>query len=198
MLRDLKDQPADKILALMQAFRDDPRSDKIDLGVGVYRNAEGVTPVMRAVKRAEKRLWETQETKAYTGLAGDPDYAAALSALILGDAHPGSRLAAVATPGGTGAIRQGLELIRLAAPGARVWLSAPTWPNHPSILRYLGMEMAEYRYFDAATGEWRHLRERRPKRAWLSDLDYSEGAMRSKRAVGGGAGRRGQLLILCV
>ena len=151
MLESLKPQPADKILQLMQMFREDPRESKIDLGVGVYRNAEGVTPVMRAVKAAERQIWESQTTKAYTGLAGDPAFAEALSALILGDARDETRLAAVATPGGTGAIRQALELIRSARPDATVWISAPTWPNHPSIIRHLGMKMAEYRYFDNAT-----------------------------------------------
>ena len=147
----LKEQPADKILALMSAFRADPRAEKIDLGVGVYRDAEGRTPVMRAVKEAERRLVAEQDTKAYTGLAGDPAFADAMIGLVLGDAVPRERIAAVATPGGTGAIRQALELIRLAAPGARVWLSNPPWPNHPSIIAYLGMPTASYRYFDEAT-----------------------------------------------
>lgn len=148
MLGSLTPQPADKILQLMEMFRADPRSEKVDLGVGVYRNAEGVTPVMRAVREAERRLVEAQTTKAYTGLAGDPAFAAAMADLILGDTVPSGRLAGAATPGGTGAIRQGLEMIRMASPHARVWLSAPTWPNHPSIIRYLGIPMAEYRYFD--------------------------------------------------
>ncbi len=151
MLEQLKDQPADKILALIAAFRDDPRKDKVDLGVGVYKDATGLTPVMRAVKAAEFRLWETQDTKAYTGLAGDPAFADAMIGLILNGAVARDRIAAVATPGGTGAIRQALELIRLAAPDAVVWLSNPTWPNHPSIIKYLGMKSAEYRYFDEAT-----------------------------------------------
>lgn len=151
MLNDLKPQPADKILALMQAYREDPREQKIDLGVGVYKNAQGVTPVMRAVKSAERELVETQTTKAYTALAGDPAYGEALSKLVLGDARDADRLACAATPGGTGAIRQGMELIKMAAPTATVWLSAPTWPNHPSIIKYLGLPMAEYRYFDNAT-----------------------------------------------
>ena len=151
MFETLKDQPADKILALMSAFRADPRDDKIDLGVGVYKDATGNTPVMRAVKEAERRILEGQTTKAYTGLAGDPAYADAMIGLILGDAVPRERVAAVATPGGTGAIRQALELIRMAAPGATVWLSDPTWPNHPSIIAYLGMKSASYRYFDEAT-----------------------------------------------
>lgn len=152
MLESLNPQPQDKILQLIAMFRDDPRDGKIDLGVGVYKDATGLTPVMRAVKSAEKTLWETEKTKTYTGLAGEPAFNAAMVGMILGGAHA-DRAASVATPGGTGAIRQALELIRLASPGATVWLSNPTWPNHPSIIRYLGMKMAEYRYFDAATGE---------------------------------------------
>ena len=151
MFETLNPQPQDKILALIQMFRDDPRAGKIDLGVGVYRDASGLTPVMRAVKTAERQLWEAERTKTYTGLAGEPAFHAALSELILGDSVASERIAAVATPGGTGAIRQGFELVRMAAPGARVWLSDPTWPNHPSILRYLGMGQATYRYFDETT-----------------------------------------------
>ncbi|MDF1718762.1 MAG: aspartate/tyrosine/aromatic aminotransferase [Antarcticimicrobium sp.] len=151
MFETLKEQPADKILALMQMFADDPRDQKIDLGVGVYKNAEGVTPVMRAVKAAEKRIWEQQTTKSYTGLAGDPAYADAMIGLILSDAVARDTVAAVATPGGTGAVRQAFELIRMANPGARVWVSDPTWPNHTSILGYLGIETKAYRYFDSET-----------------------------------------------
>jgi aspartate aminotransferase len=151
MLTNLKPQPADKILMLMQMFRDDPRSDKIDLGVGVYKNAEGVTPVMRAIKAAEKKLWEAETTKAYTGLAGDPAFGQSLSKLILADSVASDRIAFAAQPGGTGAIRQALELVRMAAPGATVWLSAPTWPNHNSIVKYLGLPTRDYRYFDEAT-----------------------------------------------
>jgi hypothetical protein len=117
----LKPQPQDKILQLIQMFRDDPRPDKIDLGVGVYRDATGLTPVMRAVKTAERQLWDRETSKTYTGLAGDPAFHAALSGVILGGSVPQDRIAAVATPGGTGAIRQALELIRLASPAARVW-----------------------------------------------------------------------------
>ncbi|MGB3555267.1 MAG: amino acid aminotransferase [Jannaschia sp.] len=152
MLNALTAQAPDKILALMAAFREDDRDGKIDLGVGVYKDATGLTPVMRAVKTAERRIVEEQDTKVYTGLAGDPAFADALSDLVLGPARPKDRLAAVATPGGTGAIRQGLELIRMAAPDAKVLLSDPTWPNHPAIAKYLGMEIGTYRYFDAETG----------------------------------------------
>jgi aspartate aminotransferase len=151
MLETLNAQPADKILTLMQLLKDDPRTGKIDLGVGVYKDATGLTPVMRSVKAAEKKLWEVEVTKTYTGLAGDPAFNAAMVEMILGHGYA-DRAASVATPGGTGAIRQALELIRLAAPAAKVWISNPTWPNHPSIIKYLNMPMGTYRYFDAASG----------------------------------------------
>ncbi|MES2435466.1 MAG: amino acid aminotransferase [Pseudomonadota bacterium] len=150
MLETLNPQPQDKILQLIQLYKDDPRDNKIDLGVGVYKDATGLTPVMRAVKAAEKKLWEVETTKTYTGLAGEPAYNAAMVKMILGEGYA-DRAASVATPGGTGAIRQALELIKLASPNATVWLSNPTWPNHPSIIKYLGMKMADYRYFDAET-----------------------------------------------
>jgi len=151
MLENLTAQPADKILALVAQYRADTRTNKVDLGVGVYKDASGNTPVMRAVKAAEERILRDQNTKAYTSLAGDPAFGKAMKDLVLGDSVADERVAAVATPGGTGAIRQALELIKLAAPRATVWLSDPTWPNHPSIIKYLGMKMATYRYFDNAT-----------------------------------------------
>ena len=151
MFEALKPQVPDQILQLIQMYKDDLRAAKIDLGVGVYKDATGLTPVMRAVKAAEKLLWETEVTKTYTGLAGEPAFNLAAARMILGDSVPVDRVASVATPGGTGAIRQALELIKLASPEATVWLSNPTWPNHPSIIKYLGMKMAEYRYFDAET-----------------------------------------------
>ena len=151
MLNALKPQPADKILQLIGQFRADPRTDKIDLGVGVYKDPTGLTPVMRAVKAAEKQLWETETTKTYTGLAGEPAYNTAMADLILGPDTARDRIAAVATPGGTGAVRQALELVRMAAPQATVWVSDPTWPNHLSILAYLGIPTRPYRYFDAET-----------------------------------------------
>ncbi len=151
MLTNLKEQPKDKILGLMAMYRDDPRPTKVDLGVGVYKNAEGVTPVMRAVKAAERKIIEEQTSKAYTGLAGDPAYADAMIDMLLAGAVDRDRLAAVATPGGTGAIRQAFELIKMANPKARVFVSDPTWPNHVSILGYLGIEMVKYRYFDDET-----------------------------------------------
>lgn len=151
MFETLKAQPADKILMLMQMYREDPRAEKIDLGVGVYKDATGLTPVMRAVKAAEQQIWEAQDTKVYTGLAGDPAFANAMIDLVLSDAVPREAVAAVATPGGTGAVRQAFELIQMAKPDARIFVSDPTWPNHLSILKYLGMEVVPYRYFDDET-----------------------------------------------
>ncbi|GAA6208954.1 aspartate/tyrosine/aromatic aminotransferase [Cognatishimia sp. WU-CL00825] len=151
MLSNLKAQPADKILALMAKFKEDPRSTKIDLGVGVYKNAQGVTPVMRAVKEAERRLVAEQTSKSYVGLAGDPAYANAMIDLVLSDSVARDNIAAVATPGGTGAVRQAFELVKMANPAARVFVSNPTWPNHVSILKYLGIETIAYRYFDSET-----------------------------------------------
>lgn len=148
MFSTLKEQPADKILALMQAYKADPRSEKIDLGVGVYKDATGLTPVMRAVKQAEKQLWEQETTKSYVALAGDPAFGDAMVSLVLGDAVARANVAAVATPGGTGAVRQAFELAKMANPDVRVFVSDPTWPNHLSILKYLDMEIVNYRYFD--------------------------------------------------
>lgn len=148
MLEHLNPQSEDKIMALMKLYREDTREGTIDLGVGVYKTAAGVTPIMRAIKKAEQQLWDVQTTKVYTGLAGDPAFGAALSNLVLGDAVPSERLSFTAQPGGTGAIHQALELIKMANPDATIWISAPTWPNHPSIIRHLGLAMAEYRYFD--------------------------------------------------
>lgn len=151
MFEQLKEKPADKIIALAQAYREDPRETKIDLGVGVYKTPEGVTPIMRAVKAAEKRLWEEETTKAYTALAGDPAFLDAMIGLVLGEAVAREQVAAIATPGGTGAVRQGFDLVKMAAPGARVFVSDPTWPNHLRILAHMGMEVVPYRYFDTAT-----------------------------------------------
>jgi aspartate aminotransferase len=151
MFETLKQQPADKILALVQKFKDDPTPHKIDLGVGVYKNAQGVTPVMRAVKAAEHQLWQQETTKSYVGLTGDPAFSDAVIDMVLGDAVRRGTVAAAATPGGTGAVRQAFELAKLANPNVRVFVSNPTWPNHVSILAYLGIEMVPFRYFDAAT-----------------------------------------------
>lgn len=142
----------DQILRLMAIYAGDDRPLKVDLGVGVYRSPDGRTPVMAAVKQAEQRIWQNQNTKSYVGLAGDPAFHGAMRSLVLGDAVPVGRVAAAAAPGGTGAIRQILEMTKRLTPDAAVWLSDPTWPNHSSIARYLGLTIRTYRYYDAETG----------------------------------------------
>ncbi|PTQ74824.1 aromatic amino acid transaminase [Celeribacter persicus] len=151
MLSTLKPQPADKILQLMQFYREDPRETKIDLGVGVYKDATGHTPIMRAIKAAEKKLWDEETTKTYTALSGDPAFGTAMKTLVLGNSVDHARVSAIATPGGTGAIRQAFELAKLANPDVTIWTSNPTWPNHVSIINFMKLNHAEYAYFDEAS-----------------------------------------------
>ena len=151
MFNSLQQQPADKILALMQVYKEDPRENKIDLGVGVYKDASGQTPIMQSIKRAEHMLWETQDTKSYVGLTGTPEFSETMINLVLGDKFDKNLTASAATPGGTGAVRQAFELGKMANPNLRVFVSDPTWPNHLSILKYLGIPVEPYRYFDAKT-----------------------------------------------
>ncbi|GIX14457.1 MAG: aminotransferase [Paracoccaceae bacterium] len=151
MFESLTPQPPDKIIALIDEFRADPRPDKLDLGVGVYRDAEGRTPVMRAVKAAEARLLQTQDSKSYKALAGDGAFLDAMRDLVLGAEAPADRIAAVQAPGGTGALHRLFELAAKADSGAVVWISDPSWPNHAAMLRHLGIPQRSYRYFDPAT-----------------------------------------------
>ncbi|MEM7723091.1 MAG: amino acid aminotransferase [Pseudomonadota bacterium] len=152
MFETLTPPEQDKIIALMGAFAADPRPGKVDLGVGVYRTPEGRTPVMAAVKQAEERIWQAQDTKGYVALSGDPAFGDAMRDLILADAVPADRVAACGTPGGTGAVRQVLEMTRRLSPDATVWLSTPTWPNHPAIVDHLDQNRRDYRYYDPETG----------------------------------------------
>ena len=151
MFNSLQQQPADKILALMQVYKEDPRENKIDLGVGVYKDASGQTPIMQSIKQAEHMLWATQDTKSYVGLTGAPEFSQTMIDLVLGDKFDKNLTASAATPGGTGAVRQAFELGKMANPNLRVFVSDPTWPNHLSILKYLGIPVELYRYFDAKT-----------------------------------------------
>ncbi len=151
MFEALKEQPKDKILALVQMYKEDPRTDKIDLGVGVYKDATGATPIMRAVKAAEKQLWEVEQSKSYTALSGDPAFGDAMRDMLLADSVSAENVAAVATPGGTGAVRQAFDLVQMANKDARIFVSDPTWPNHLSILKHMALPTVMYRYFDAET-----------------------------------------------
>ncbi|WP_311031830.1 amino acid aminotransferase [Mesorhizobium koreense] len=152
MFETLTAAPPDKIIALMGQFREDPRPGKIDLGVGVYKDAKGNTPIMAAVREAEKLLYERQSTKTYVGMAGDPVFNAAMIGLVFGEDADRARIRAAQAPGGSGALRILAELIARSKPGATVWLSDPTWPNHVPLVRAAGVTTKDYPYFDAATG----------------------------------------------
>ncbi|HEY5816781.1 MAG TPA: amino acid aminotransferase [Mesorhizobium sp.] len=152
MFETLKAAQPDKILALIGLYRDDPRPNKVDLGVGVYKDPQGRTPVMNAVREAEQRLYAEQTTKSYLGMAGDPAFNTAMLKLVFGETADLSRLRAAQAPGGSGALRILAELLRRSRPEATVWLSDPTWPNHVPLIEATGLKTRSYPYFDAATG----------------------------------------------
>ena len=130
MFETLTPQPADKILALVQKFKEDPRPQKIDLGVGVYKNAEGVTPVMRAVKAAEHQLWQDETTKSYVGLAGDPAFSDGMIQMVLGDAVPRGAVAAAGSAVVSPLPRQIMIICIIAfIPSTSVALALKIWPT---------------------------------------------------------------------
>jgi len=137
---------------LIRLFEADPHPHKIDLGVGMYRDATGATPVMRAVKQAEACLLAGQTSKSYLGPEGDPAFADLLARIVFGEARASSgRLTGMQTPGGTGALRLGAELIAHARPDAMIWIGDPTWPNHQPIFREAGLAVRTHRFFDRAS-----------------------------------------------
>ncbi len=146
--------PPDAILGLSEAFKKDPHPDKINLGAGVYKDEEGRTPVLACVKQAEARILEQEPSKTYLPIDGAPAYGEAVRELIFGREHPiveNRRAVTAHCPGGTGALRVACDLLKRVRPDATVWLSAPTWPNHPQITEAVGLETANYRYFDRAS-----------------------------------------------
>jgi aromatic-amino-acid transaminase len=147
-LADLPPVNSDSLLALIALANADPRPDKIDVGVGVFRDGAGNTPILKVIKEAEQRLVDTQTTKAYLGSAGDKRFAELLRPILLGAHAADERIAGLQTPGGCGALRLGFELIATANPSARVLLGTPTWPNHPPIIRAVRLEMVEYPYYE--------------------------------------------------
>ena len=154
-ISDLPPMQSDSLLALIALANADPRPEKIDVGVGVYRDERGHTPILRAVKEAERRLWEAQETKSYLGGAGDKRFVELLRPILLGEHSGDERIAGVQTPGGCGALFLGFKLIRTANPAARLFVGTPTWPNHVPLARGAGLELVEYPYFDQDTGSVR-------------------------------------------
>jgi aspartate aminotransferase len=153
LFQQLKQLSSDSILGLMAKYRADPASQKVDLGVGVYRDLSGNTPILDCVRRAEKEVLAAQTTKSYVAAAGREEFNTFVEELVLGAAHParlGRRVRTVQTPGGCGALRVGAELIRAARPEATVHLSDPTWGNHAPLLGSSGLKLARYPYYDAA------------------------------------------------
>jgi aspartate aminotransferase len=144
---------SDSILGLMAKYRADPSTQKVDLGVGVYRDLSGNTPVLDAVRRAEKEVLAAQTTKSYVAAAGREEFNTSVEDLVLGPQHPARadrRVRTIQTPGGCGALRVGAELIRAATPAATVHMSDPTWGNHAPLLGSSGLKLARYPYYDAA------------------------------------------------
>lgn len=151
MFEKLQAPPPDKILSLMAAYAGDPRPQKIDLGVGVYRDETGATPVLESVREAEARLLASQKTKSYFGMGGDPAFCRAIVPLVFGPRAPEGRIRALQTPGGSGALA---ILMGFAARlTKRIHIPEPSWGNHAAIARDAGLEILRYPYFDAATGK---------------------------------------------
>jgi len=151
-LADLPPVSSDSLLALIALANADPRPHKMDVGVGVFRDAVGNTPILKVIKEAEQRLVDTQVTKAYLGSAGDKRFAELLRPILLGQHAGDERIAGLQTPGGCGALRLGFELIATANPGARVFVGTPTWPNHPPIVSAVRLDQVDYPYYERGQG----------------------------------------------
>lgn len=151
-LADLHEVESDSLLQLIALCNADPRPEKIDVGVGVFRDGKGRTPILPVIKDAERILLETQESKSYLGSAGDKRFTELLRPILLGDLADNDNIAGLQTPGGCGALRLGFELIATVNPQARVLVGTPTWPNHPPIIRAVGLEIVEYPYYDRQSG----------------------------------------------
>ncbi len=156
MFETLTALPPDAILKLIAEHQNDPRENKVDLGVGVYRNEFGKTPVLCSVKKAEKHILDHQQSKSYTGSAGDQSFNDAIQELVFGEESIGNeRITTLQTPGGSGSLRVAASLILRAGPDASVWVSDPTWNNHVPLLGGAGIRLKTYPYYDAQTGRLR-------------------------------------------
>ncbi|MBB4053158.1 aspartate aminotransferase/aromatic-amino-acid transaminase [Devosia subaequoris] len=151
MFETLSKAPGDKILALMGEYAADSRPTKIDLGVGVYKDEKGVTPIMSSVRKAEQRMLSNEKTKSYLGIAGNKGFGAAVLDLVLADSVDRARVRVAQAPGGTGSLWVLMQLVNRARPGATVHVSDPTWANHNPIAIGSGLKVATYPYFDPAT-----------------------------------------------
>jgi aromatic-amino-acid transaminase len=151
-LADLPPAKRDSLIALIALVNADPRPDKIDVGVGVFRDGAGNTPILEVIKEAEQRLHDTQESKSYLGSAGDKRFAELLRPILLGHHADDERIAGLQTPGGCGALRLGFELLATVNPNARVFVGGPTWPNHPPIIRAVGLTSVDYPFYERGQG----------------------------------------------
>lgn len=154
MFQQVQTAPPDSILGLNEAFRNDPNPEKINLSVGVYKDEKGVTPVLKCVKEAEKRLLESESTKSYLPIDGRAGYNESVRELMFGTEHEvlaANRAVTVQTPGGTGALRVAGDFLADSFKGRALWHSQPTWPNHPNIFTAAGIPLKTYPYFDKAT-----------------------------------------------
>lgn len=152
MFETLELLPPDPILGLMAAHRDDPNPNKIDLGVGVYKDEQGNTPVLTSVKRAEEMILNSEDSKTYLAPAGIPGFIQGIQQLLFGAEHPAyleQRIATIQAPGGCGALRLGAEFALRCGPQATVWVSDPTWANHIPLLGSAGLKLATYPYYDS-------------------------------------------------
>ena len=150
----LEEQKSDSLLNLIALCNADEREEKIDAGVGVYRDAGGGTPILRAVKKAERILLETQETKSYLGSAGDTRFVELIKPIVFGEAGAADdRIVGVQSPGGCGALRLGAELVVAANKQARIFVGQPTWPNHGPLIECAGVEMVSHPYYDRESRE---------------------------------------------
>src|SRR5437868_7184743 len=147
-LADLPPVNSDSLLKLIAMAEADPRPHKIDVGVGVFRDAAGNTPILKVMKEAEQRLVETQKSKSYLGSAGDKRFAELLRPVVLGPHADDERIAGLQTPGGCGALRLAFELIATVNPSARVLLGTPSWPNHAPIISAVRLECVQYPYYE--------------------------------------------------
>ena len=150
MFSELKPLPTDPILGLMAAYKQDTNPNKIDLGVGVYKDEQGNTPVLKAVKKAEAFRLENETTKSYIGLAGNLDFCQKMETLLLGEHSTllANRVRTAQAPGGTGALRVAAEFIKRCNTDATVWVTTPTWANHISLFEAAGLTVKEYPYYD--------------------------------------------------
>ena len=148
MFEHIEKLPDDPILKLSKLCRDDPRPEKIDVGVGIFQDTTGETPVMRAVKAAEQRIWQRQTTKKYVGVNGNDDYNQRMAELILGSNYDTNRVRQNQAVAGTGALRIVAEVLRQIAAGKQFWTPDPTWGNHHAIFGACGFAAKTYPYYD--------------------------------------------------